>query len=169
MVDLETLGTTENCVFFSCGACYFDPWTGEIGEKYSQNIDMKSQLNFGRVISPDTVKWWMDQSDDARRAIQKPGIQFDDFLVEFANFVKKDSIVWGNGSCFDISILNNAYGEFTPWKFWNVRDVRTIVDVASHLVSRDDVVRKGTHHNALDDAIYQAEYVSKMWQALKKK
>lgn len=168
MIDLETLGTSANSIFFSCGACKFNIETGEIGEKYYQTIDLQSSINAGRTFSASTLKWWFQQSDEARSKINDNGILLKDFLHEFSEFCGTESVVWGNGATFDISMLENAYGEYNqPWKFWNVRDVRTIVDLAHPKIEKTQVEFKGVNHNALDDAIYQAEYVSLMYKFLK--
>ena len=63
--------------------------------------------------------------------------------------------------------IRDRFFDEPPWKFWNVRDVRTVVDLAKPFRNlKKDYKRKGTHHNALDDAIFQASYVSDMTQAL---
>lgn len=60
--------------------------------------------------------------------------------------------------------------ENAPWPFWNVRDVRTVVQLAEGLVKKPAAFTKdAVAHNALDDCIFQVGYVSKMWQALRGK
>jgi len=52
---------------------------------------------------------------------------------------------------------------------YNDRDVRTIVDLGRALLGFDpkkDMPFTGERHNALDDAIHQAKYVSAIYQAL---
>jgi hypothetical protein len=59
-------------------------------------------------------------------------------------------------SRLDVPILEAAFkacGLVVPWKFWDVRDTRTLYDVTGVNVDRS----QGTHHNALDDARAQAE------------
>lgn len=68
---------------------------------------------------------------------------------------------WGNGSTFDITILEawfNAVGVRCPWKFWNVRDVRTAVDLLG--INPKEFTRDGTYHNALDDCLHQIKYLT---------
>ncbi|WP_265102082.1 3'-5' exonuclease [Yersinia proxima] len=86
----------------------------------------------------------------------------------FATGVDKNDLVWGNGSIFDITILESWFASVdvaVPWEFGNVRDVRTVVDLSPLNVK--DFIREGVHHNALDDAIHQAKYVSAMIQSLR--
>lgn len=80
---------------------------------------------------------------------------------------------WGNGASFDCVILRNSYsltGQPVPWQWWNDRDVRTIVELGKVIGfdPKRDMPFKGTRHNALDDAIHQAKYVSAIWKKLAK-
>ena len=168
MIDLETLGTEPSAAFISIGACVFTPETGVIGEKFQVNVDWTDALKT-RSVSGDTLKWWLRQSYDARKSVLERGIPLKAALGQFRGWLPKSCVAWGNGSTFDISILEDAYraaGEKAPWLFYNVRDVRTICDVASVYMSRDDVPFVGVKHDAMSDAIHQATYVSKMWQLL---
>tara|TARA_R110002020_G_scaffold274804_2_gene490007 strand:+ start:1242 stop:1754 length:513 start_codon:yes stop_codon:yes gene_type:complete len=165
MIDLETLGTAETSIFITCGACYFDPDTGEIGRKFYSAIDIQSSIDVGRTFSASTLKWWMGQGEDAKKQFEEEGASLQDFLKQFGAFAQ-DATVWGNGATFDISMLENAYGEGNqPWRFWNVRDCRTVEWLSK--LDRGSFERKGVHHNALDDAIYQAEYISAMIQDIR--
>lgn len=172
MIDLETFGTAQTSIFFSIGACFFDPENGKIGDTFERNLNIQEQIDLGRTFSANTIKWWFSQSDEARAKVKNKESGFKKTLEDFAFFVKtghENTKVWGNGSTFDISILENAYGEEKqPWAFWNVRDVRTVVDLAYPKIKRDSFVFDGIKHDALSDAIHQAKYVSAMWAELKK-
>lgn len=171
MIDLETMGTRFDAPVLSVGACYFDPNTGEIGKKFYGRIDMADAFNFGKT-SGDTVRWWLQQSEDARKQLVEGKHTLEKVLTKFEDFYgHSEACVWGNGATFDISIMEYAYmkclGRQAPWKFWLVRDCRTIKDVAAPLMREPASPFKGTAHNALDDALHQAEWVSKMWQKLR--
>ena len=59
-------------------------------------------------------------------------------------------------------------GQKTPWPFWNIRDVRTVCQLAEGLVKRPaNFTKDKVAHNALDDCIFQVGYVSKMYRALR--
>lgn len=173
MIDLETLGTAVNAPVLAIGAVFFEPSTGEIGPKFYAGIDMGDACRWGRP-SGDTIKWWFEQKEEARKAAvagrQSSAEAFDrfrDWLAQGGLDIKP----WGNGASFDISILDYAFARITdkpaPWKFWNVRDCRTIQELG-RLVTDYSGVRQGTHHHALDDALFQAQWVSHYWQALTK-
>lgn len=177
MIDLETMGTRFDAPVLAIGAVYFDPDTGRLGEQFYRHIDMEDAFRYGKV-SGSTVKWWLKQSDNARAAITRDdGILAAQAFTEFQAFVLNGSAgdrvkPWGNGATFDITILEYAFlriiDRAAPWKFWSIRDCRTIKDVAEPLnISVAEL--KGVAHHALDDAVHQAKWVSAMWQALRGK
>jgi len=78
------------------------------------------------------------------------------------------AIVWGNGANFDVAILDNIFGYEDPWEFWNVRDMRTLVWIASAIgFDKESIEREGTHHSAIDDAVHQAKVISKAYRQVK--
>lgn len=161
MIDLETLSITSNAVILSVGACAFDLDKKEIYSTFEVTLDIDQQLK-NRDINGSTILWWMDQSDEARSKItktQKTNIIL--FLKNFSLWIKKNKIkyVWGNGSHFDISILQNLYEQYNvevPWKYNKVQDLRTF---KRFVANGKTIKRVGTAHSALDDAVSQAKYV----------
>ncbi|WP_323493209.1 exonuclease [Klebsiella pneumoniae] len=179
MVDLETMGKKHNAPIVAIGAVVFDPATGSIGESFYKVVCLESSVNWGAVIDPSTVIWWLKQSSEARSAIvNDDAIPLLDALLQFREFVSdnvaggsKKAQVWGNGASFDNSILRSSYdciAEDYPWEYWNDRDVRTMVELG-HAINYDPqkaIPFEGERHNALADAIHQARYVSAIWQRL---
>ncbi len=171
MIDLETLGNHQDCAFISIGAVEFDPDMESGGltnlpRTFYMRVDWESAIK-SATIQADTLKWWMVQSQESRQEILKEGEPLDIVLEKFKQWFPEDAIIWGNGAPFDVSILQHSYKNKTPWKFWNVFDVRTIVGVSKGIIERDSFVFTGTKHNALDDAIHQVKYVSAMWKRLR--
>lgn len=171
MIDIETMGTNIKAPVLSIGACFFDPATGTPGEGFHRRINWTTGFD-GRVVDPSTVKWWMKQSHDARSSILREGSDVTSVLYDFCLFFTRNGgqNPWGNGATFDISMLEdllNQHGINIPWKFWAIRDVRTVVDLADGIVDRADFKFEGTAHNAYHDALHQAKYVSAMYQALR--
>lgn len=68
MVDLETMGKKHNAPIVAIGAVVFDPATGSIGESFYKVVCLESSVNWGAVIDPSTVIWWLKQSSEARSA-----------------------------------------------------------------------------------------------------
>lgn len=168
MIDLETMGNDYDGVFTTIGACVFEPMTGEITKVFYMSVSWESSIEAGRTFTPDTIKWWMSQSDTARAEACKAGHPLEFVLRQFAAWLPKNSIVWGNGPTFDIGKLETAYGYYAiPWRYSDVRCVRTMREIGGDLVNPDSIPREGEKHNALDDAVWQAKYVSAIWQALR--
>ena len=179
MVDLETMGKKHNAPIVAIGAVVFDPATGSIGESFYKVVCLDSSVNWGAVIDPSTVIWWLKQSSEARSAIvNDDAIPLQDALLQFREFVSdnvaggsKKAQVWGNGASFDNSILRSSYdciAEDYPWEYWNDRDVRTMVELGQAISfdPKTTIPFEGSRHNALADAIHQARYVSAIWQRI---
>lgn len=173
MIDLETMGKNPDAPIISIGAIFFDPQTGDMGPEFSKTIDLDTA---GGVIDRDVIKWWLKQSREAQSAIMTDEIPLDDALLQLREFIDENSgeffvQVWGNGANFDNTILRRSYerqGIPCPWRYYNDRDVRTIVELgkAIDFDARTAIPFEGERHNALDDARYQAKYVSAIWQKL---
>lgn len=179
MVDLETMGKKHNAPIVAIGAVVFDPATGSIGESFYKVVCLESSVNWGAVIDPSTVIWWLKQSSEALSAIvNDDAIPLQDALLQFREFVSdnvaggsKKAQVWGNGASFDNSILRSSYdciAEDYPWEYWNDRDVRTMVELGQAISfdPKTTIPFEGSRHNALADAIHQARYVSAIWQRI---
>ncbi|HGU0620576.1 TPA: 3'-5' exoribonuclease [Escherichia coli] len=173
MIDLETMGKNPDAPIISIGAIFFDPQTGDMGPEFSKTIDLDTA---GGVIDRDVIKWWLKQSREAQSAIMTDEIPLDDALLQLREFIDENSgeffvQVWGDGANFDNVILRRSYerqGIPCPWRYCNDRDVRTIVELgkAIDFDARTAIPFEGERHNALDDARYQAKYVSAIWQKL---
>lgn len=174
MIDLETLGTKPGSPVIAIGAVMFDRTNGKLGEEFYGKIDVVDALNWARM-NGDTFKWWMQQSNAAREEAVSGFLSSTEVFRDFINFINVNANLstlraWGNGSHFDITIievaLHRVLSREAPWKFWNVRDVRTIKDVGECAGHKYPHELKGTAHNALHDSKHQARYVSYYFQAL---
>ncbi|END3520608.1 3'-5' exoribonuclease [Escherichia coli O13/129/135:H4] len=173
MIDLETMGKNPDAPIISIGAIFFDPQTGDMGPEFRKTIDLETT---GGVIDRDTIKWWLKQSREAQSAILTDEIPLDDALLQLREFIDENSgeffvQVWGNGANFDNTILRRSYerqGIPCPWRYYNDRDVRTIVELGKAIGfdARTAIPFEGERHNALDDARHQAKFVSAIWQKL---
>lgn len=166
MLDLETLGTTPGCAIVSIGACSFS--MDGVGKEFYAVVDLEKNVG---EFSPSTLKWWMQQSDEARAVFQSAdAAHIASAVSSFAEFWHQNEgkFLWGHGAGFDAPILEAAYtalGYVAPFKFYNNRDTRTLYALAE--VGPDRAV--GTHHNALDDAKAQALAVIEGYKKLGKR
>lgn len=169
MIDLETMGLPPNGAIVSIGACMFEIESCEIGPTFKRNINLATAVRDGGVMEPGTVCWWLTQGDDARKSILTDNYDVRQVLAEFSDWVAEHSShksvrVWGNGAAFDLTVLNSAYlraGIKTPWRFSHERCFRTVRNLYPG-VEYDPEAKGDGAHNALTDAIFQAEYLFKV-------
>ena len=169
MLDLETMDNTSDSAIVSIGACVFSSANG-ITSKFGVDVDLQSAINYGGTVGGSTVLWWLSQKWEARKKLtQAKALSLPDALTEFSNWIPKDAIVWGNGSDFDNVILKNAYRLAdmpVPWPKFNDRCFRTMKAIFKD-VQRPK--REGIAHSALDDAIFQATWILKIFEEKFKK
>jgi hypothetical protein len=162
MLDIETFGTSPGSVIRSIGAATFE-LTGEIGKTFYVNVDKQSCLSAGLVVDPKTEQWWAEQSASAQKAFLVDPKPLKEALQMFrAWFLEQNApTIWSQGANFDPPLLEAAYktcGIEAPWRFYNVRDTRTVYDVFGF--DTRDLMRTRVHHNALDDTIHQVALVA---------
>lgn len=175
MLDLETMGNGSNAAIVSIGAVVFNPSNGQLGAEFEEVINLNSAAYYSDIDAP-TVTWWLSQGDEARAIFLKetPKSSLKDALLEFNQWLadlgeSKDICLWGNGAGFDNVILMNSFKatRIRPnFIHWNDLDVRTIVRMGRDILGinpKETLVREGVHHSALDDAKFQAKYVSEIW------
>lgn len=165
MVDLETAGNRPHAPITAIGAVSFDARAGLLGETFYAPVDLRTSAIGDAKIDPDTFLWWLEQSEPARRGITDgERLPISVALCNFTNWLHEKCApqsavrIWGNGAAFDNVILAETYrraGLLKPWMFWNDRCFRTMKAMYPNI----DMARTGTHHNALDDAISQAEHL----------
>lgn len=169
MLDLETMGTRPTAAIVAIGAVAFDVPTATVHSKFYTPVSLESAVAAGCDMDASTVLWWMKQSDAARAAFSGGGMQLVGALHAFSDWLSglappDDVQVWGNGAGFDNVLLASAYriaGVPRPWKHWNDRCYRTV----KAMYPAVELVRVGTHHNALDDAESQAKHLMAMLAA----
>lgn len=146
VIDLETLGLSPDSIILSIGAVATN------GEKFYTELDWKEQQHH-RKVDPATCMWWGQQDKDLC-PIKGETLLYD-ALNDLSLWLPEDKEsfkIWARGPQFDISLLEHAYGELglaVPWKYRNVRDVRTALDI----IPPQALSEPKRKHHALDDAV----------------
>lgn len=159
MLDLETFGNGNDAAIVSIGAVKFNQT--EILDEFHVAVDPESCTAFGLKIDASTVMWWLDPDRAAARAALLDLVQVDlgSALVGLTEWLGNDiAAIWGNGATFDNVILRSAYRACRmeyPVGFWQDQCYRTLKYRAPGI----EIVREGTHHDALDDARCQAKHL----------
>lgn len=167
MNDNETLATEPDAVVLSIGLQLFDPAFGigwpAMGAGFYVVLSRDEQHS--RRSDPKTIAWWAEQSPDARRLFEDEQTRVRPALLEMNDFIERhmgpraERMLWGNGAAFDNVVLKDLYrwaGVPFPFKYHNDRCYRTL----KALMPEDTLYgrpRAGVHHNAADDARFQAE------------
>lgn len=144
VIDTETLDTQSSAVVLTLSAVRFDRYGHEIGigieggklqEKGPNQlhvmINVTEQLLADRTVSLGTTKWWRGQSQAAKESvIHGQALSVTEVMDLLSNFIG-DAQVYCRGTDFDPPILQSLYrmvGKKAPWKYNQVRDVRTYID-----------------------------------------
>jgi exodeoxyribonuclease VIII len=167
MIDLETMGNSSTAAIIAIGAVEFSK--DGLGREFYTTVNLGSAVAAGLTMDASTVLWWMEQSDAARKAAIAAGRcprPLATALGSLSQWMPVDAEVWGNGATFDNVILTNAYksvGLTRPWPFWTDRCFRTLKNLYPHIGAPE---RTGTHHNALDDAKFQALHAIEIFKEM---
>ena len=130
MIDLEGLATGPDTTILTIAAQAFDPFgSGYYDRHYYARVTLESQEN--RVIDDGTIAWWATQPAHAREEAfgEQDRIPLDQALDQLAKLIWHSQLIWSQGPTYDMNILEHAYksyGKSLPWKYYQVRDSRTV-------------------------------------------
>ena len=164
MLDLETLSTGPDACILTIAAQAFDPFgKGYFPQSYYARIDTESES--ARSIDNNTVEWWASQNEAAREEAFNPEDRIDlkIALDELGKLIWKSDFIWANGIVFDMGILEHAYksyGMTLPFKYYKVRDARTIYSLYP------DLPKPTTSHHALEDCRRQIDLLQTTFKHL---
>lgn len=161
IIDFETFGNRSSAAVIDLSAVCFnpDPTVVEtldelIARGKRWKFDLRSQKG-QRVFGASTMKWWKEQSEEARENLKPSDIDVTvkKGILDFLKFLKShnvkewDSFGWCRGQSFDFPILVDCIASVEreagvaeadidtfraePCKFWNQRDIRTAIEALS--------------------------------------
>ena len=168
MLDLETYATTMDACVMTIGAVVFDD-TGKECASFYRRIKGESCDRLALYRDPKTVEFWSIQPASSRFELETDTdrVDIEDAVKDFSTFWKDNNcaFLWCNGANFDEPILSTIYhrlGMEKPWRFFNVRCVRTLLSIVGMKTSSLGPV---THH-ALDDCRKQIKGVVKAMRSI---
>ena len=166
MMDVECMGMPPTGALIGIGCCFFDLDTETIGPTFYRSINLATSVREGGTIDPATVMFWLTQSDAARNAVRYNTQDIRKVLGDFSDWIAEtcrheDVRMYGNSSGFDCTLVDGAYkrmGMKAPWHFSRERCFRTVRNLYPSV--KYDPAEKGDNaHNALADAVFQAEHL----------
>lgn len=172
-IDMETLSTEHNAALLSIGAVIHDFGTGQQVDTFYANITPESSIAAGLDVSESTKAWWAKQGQAAQDVLSVDQRPLRDVLVDFAQWLARHGVQYaiGNGPRADNQWLESAckaVGIQSPIKYWGDLDMRTLTFIGTHVLGLDHWHNtfKGVKHNALHDAINEAEFCNAVFQKL---
>ena len=172
MVDIETLDTEITAVILSIAAVVFDPRGIEPEtSQFSMTIEHTKQGE--RTTSQSTIDWWKQQDPIAYETAFGGTTPLNMVLSEFAWWINRlqptCTRIWAKSPDFDCSILRHACVQqniIWPFKFWENRCVRTIMELAYPMGDFPSIELDGPEHDALVDAKKQVIEVQHAYHVL---
>jgi hypothetical protein len=173
VIDLETLAVGSDAPILSLGLTvsrYDDKsqtFQSLVDNGLFLKFNLKEQLDKGRKASTRVVKWWYEQSPEARRVlIPQPEIEVSLYDLETyingyfhkigVSFKKIDLY---DRNCFDISKLQYLFeedlGKDVIWNYTSTFDLPTMFRALGfdrYAGIRVQDIQGATYHNALHDA-----------------
>jgi hypothetical protein len=155
MIDTETLSTRVGGIVTSVALVRF---TDEAHCAF--NLSIPDQQALRLETDPATEQWWSEQDPVARQLALANPLPLASALPYLSQWITwaaggQDFQIWCHGATFDCPLLGEVYRRANvpcPWQFWQVRDTRTLYDLA--LINPKDYAVPPPHV-ALNDAIGQ--------------
>jgi hypothetical protein len=185
MLDIESLATSKRAVILSVGLVEFElhgpaglhkrPFFGK-----RQRIvpHVLSQLLTGRDVDPATVKFWQEQSGEARRHFTCPNpserMSAHAAATAIYDFCRKapsekgTKRIWAHGITFDLTNVEDFVVEAgfqRPWEYNSPRDCWTIAREFPKVRTRPDDWSDGwaTKHEPVYDCMDQIWDLWERW------
>lgn len=177
MVDTETLGLKPNAAIVELAAVYVDDHGTKQyfnyavpPEEYDKltHIFSVEEVSIAFHISENSDNWrsWKYSTGTVHNMVQS----FMGWLAMATLHGKKELVLWCEGIDFDIPKLSHLMRMFIgdkplPWKYYNVRDLRTLQAVFyKEIVAAE--FRNDNVHSALGDAVYQYDILEFIFELL---
>lgn len=150
MLDIETLDTKVTAHVLSVGYAVFDEFkvynTGEfvLCDQPTRTADAK------------TLEWW-EKKGGLSLLLNSPNKVTPEFALQELSKIwySLDCVeVWAQGSDFDLAILHNLWEGKVFWKFYQKRDLRTVLAIFGDKL-------ESNNHSAKDDCLNQTMYLQK--------
>lgn len=172
MVDLETLDVKNSALVLSIGAVVWESYADKEGYNIIDNfynvLKIDEQVDYGRTISLDTIRFWMDADSTAREAAfvynrTEPVRALEDFFKWGSNHVQLGGLnsFWAKPATFDFPIwedLAEDFGGEVPWYYNQKYDVRSVVKEVNYSADSHDYSKiDGVPHTPVYDCKAQID------------
>ena len=169
-LDLETMGNQPTAAIVQIGAYHINGIEDEPDPErlFRVNVDLSDSIRRGAAVDGETIYWWLEQSEHARKSLVDPepiGLvpaieRFDSWLRRIAD--PPSLHIWAHAT-FDPVLVREAFHAAGVW--WgfsarNLMDLRTLIHFPDH--ERVDIKRgHSLEHDAGYDAFAQGQDVAR--------
>lgn len=176
MIDCETLGLSPRSLLRSVEAVVFDPQNGTVIKSASWKINMADSLNAGFIIEAATLKFWLMETDEARKAfVSGKEYTISQFVSSFTHFfesLKGETMVYSLQADFDMGFLRSYFMANAMRKnrdtFTLPFDRTCIFDVRNYLRYLQkkgiEITRSSAKHDPHNDCIWQIQVIKQYIQ-----
>lgn len=166
MIDLETLGSNSRAPIIQIGLAFFT--IQGITMKSQLTIDFDDAIKYGEADG-STIKWWLQQPKEAQDSLFKNSRPVEEAIDVLTKLLEAQNanFYWAHAT-FDFPILHSLFRAMDlnyPLPHRRCYDLRTLEYLAGPIEWEE---REGVHHNALDDAVYQAKHAIKLLNKIQK-
>lgn len=170
MVDIETMGTEIDCAIVSIAIKNFDPHRNLVSNDDCIYVEFDWQ-NQGRVICPETHKWWKGLPKQSQAALNGT-TDLADGLMAILDWYPKGNKIWANPPLFDIGFIQNACAEEMVeefWDHWNLRCYKTIRETWRDFRGEIGPPATVVTHHAMEDVDHQIKTLCRITKDLSTK
>jgi hypothetical protein len=132
----DTMSLRANAAILGLGAAFFrlDHESGPVESVYF-TVSLCDQAVLGRSMDPATVEWWRTEAPYGR--FPDPVWELRDAFARCLSLIEDacpDARIWVWNTMLEGAItqsLLDAFDVRAPWRYWNVVEGRTFVDIPS--------------------------------------
>lgn len=189
MIDVESSATVREAKLLSIGACVFlldraPDLQKLMRDTFYVNVGPYEKNQSAFVENEATLKWWQGQGEEAKQVLEHDRIPPFEAIARLHKWItglSDNPIMWANPPQFDLTIIKyhmDVFGLEWPWHWSKERDFRTLRETIKEKKNFvPDEPKAFTHgdktlilvkHNALHDAIAQADKLQQIVQYMKK-
>lgn len=170
MIDIETTSTKYNACVLTIGAVAFNLFNPNIPRVSFECLINKDDSDLlGFHTCENTLAWWDKQPAKSRKRAfdDGPRMSVKESVESLSTFCNKYPVVryWAQGINFDYVILESLYEKVNvsvPWKFYKLRDSRTIQHMFSNIK-----IEMSNDHDAVSDCHNQIDMLINVYKRLK--
>lgn len=175
-IDLETMSLENNAAIVQIGACTIDDPSSVDIHMFNMYINPESSERAGLHVDKGTMEWWSKQDESIRQRVFSGTQSIEFALTSFTGWIGTlcdqdfSRIRFYSKGAEDIIWLKSAfYATHGAWPFHyrSPQNLRTLIDAMDFAGVTVPTFLNDTPHDALADAVAQAQSIHWMLNLVK--